>query len=365
MNHEPAFARPGSRRYSFAQKGVWPALAVLLAAGTARALPGTHGPSISTWDTRASSVVIGFRPGFLSGGHFDMFSYNANFTATSGKLSSQFGLHYMNVRPDEGATILHGIGATAVALFDFPVRPRYDDGMPKLAVGLYIGAAPVALINERTSHMSIPFPIGVGLPWAPAKAVYISPWFEASPGANLDTRIREATLPVDPNLVKPNPDGSFTLTDAAVNQILANSVDYKLSASLGLRAGLDIGVRLGPSVDLNVNGMIGSLGGAFGGTTVGWVGGGFTFRWDDVVAAVLPTTTEPTPVSPGTQPMTPAPPPPLQAPTQQPPAPAPTYQAPPPAASQGSMPPLPPPGPAASPPAPAAAPAVPTTSFPQ
>jgi hypothetical protein len=370
-------------------KGVFLGLASLFVAGAARAEPGTHGPAISTWDTRASSVVVGFRPGFLDGGHFDIFSYNANFTATNGKLSSQFGLHYLNLRHDSGLAVMHGVGATATALFNIPTTDRFDDGTPKFAVGLYIGAAPSALLNERSSNMSIPFPVGIGLPWAPAKAVYIAPWFEASPGVHLDTRIRDSTLPIDPALFTTN-GTSVTISDAAVKQILDSSVDYHVTGSVGFRAGLDIGVRLGPSVDLNLNGMMGSLGGAFGGKFVGWVGGGFAFRWDNVVAAVLPPgkrlldvdcadidtryrscheTQAPamTPVSPAANPPStrPAYPPPAAtpAPPSVPaaafPAPAPAYQAPAPGAA---------PPPASSPAPGGAAPAgsaVPTTSFPQ
>jgi hypothetical protein len=275
-----------SPRAAFRGIAVRSALASLLIATGARAEPGTHGPAISTWDTRASSVVVGFRPGFLSGGHFDILSYNANFTATNGNLSSQFGVHYLNVRPGEGQSVLQGMGATAIALFSIPVTPRYDNGQPKLAVGLYLGAAPSVLINGRTSYLSIPFPLGLGLPWSPAKQIMITPWFEASPGVNLDTRVRDSAT-LDPSEIMQT-NGSVVLDQATVNKILNSAVDFKVRGTVGLRAGLDVGVRLGDSVDLNVNGMLGSLGGGFGGAFVGWVGAGLTFRWDDVVSAVLP-----------------------------------------------------------------------------
>ena len=51
----------------------------LLLAGGAGAEAGTHAPVISTWDTRSSSLSLDFRPGFVSGGHFDVASYYANF----------------------------------------------------------------------------------------------------------------------------------------------------------------------------------------------------------------------------------------------------------------------------------------------
>ena len=285
MSHSPTLARPN--RSSFRGAVALSALSTVLFGRVAVAEPGTHGPSISTWDTRASSVVIGFRPGFLKGGHFDILSYNANFTATNGNLSSQFGVHYLNVRPGTGESVLQGMGATAIALFSIPALPRYDTGQPKLAVGLYLGAAPSVLINGRASYLSIPFPLGIGLPYSPHPAVVITPWFEASPGVNLDTRVRQSTLALDPTEFT-TMGTSLNLTDIAVNKILNSAVDFKVSGTVGLRSGLDFGIRLGDSVDFNVNGMIGSLGGGFGGTFVGFVGAGFAFRWDNIVPSVLP-----------------------------------------------------------------------------
>jgi hypothetical protein len=256
-------------------------------ASAAHAEPGTHAPSISTWDTRASSVNIGFRPGFLGGGHFDIVSYYASFSSTTGNLSSQFGIHYLNVRTGPGESVNQGLGATAVALFSIPFTPRYDTGVPKGAVGLYLGASPTALVSGRASYVSVPFVLGIGLPYSPAKVVTITPWFEASPGVNLDTRVRESTLSINPSQFTSN-GTSVNLTDANVRQLLNSAVDFQVKGTVGLRTGLDLAVRLADSVDFNLNGMLGSLGGGFGGTFVGWVGGGFTFRWDKVVPAVLP-----------------------------------------------------------------------------
>jgi hypothetical protein len=257
----------------------------------ALAKPGTHGPSISSWDTRASSVEIGFRPGFLSGGHFDILSYSANFTATNGILNSQFGIHYLNVRPGAGESVMHGLSATAIALFDYPVADRFEDGTPKAAVAFYIGAAPAALVSGRKSFVSIPFPIGLASPWSPARQVSITPWFEIAPGVNLDTEIKEQTIALSPtefNTMTTPTGTSVALTDSAINKILDKAVDFKVTGTVGMRAGLDFAFRLDDSVDFAVNGMLGSLGGAFGGTFVGWVGGGLVFRWDKVVPAVLP-----------------------------------------------------------------------------
>lgn len=259
---------------------------LLLGARPALSAPGTHAPAVSTWDTRASSVEFGFRPGFLSGGHFDVLSYNANFTATNGKLSSQFGLHYLNVRTGAERPVLQGLGATAVAVFNNPIGERYENGVPRSALGVYVGAAPTALVNGQTAFVSLPLVLGLGVPWAPSASATITPWIEASPGVNLDTQIRTAT--VDLTGVDAAVNGtSVTLSDAAVSKILDRTVSFQTSVTLGLRAGLDLGFKLGDSVDLDVSGAVGSLGGALQGTLVGWLGGGLVFRWDKVVPAVL------------------------------------------------------------------------------
>ena len=64
---------------------------ISLLACSAPALPGTHAPPISTYDTRASSIVFAYRHGASAEGPFNSFSYNANFSSTIGKLSAQFG----------------------------------------------------------------------------------------------------------------------------------------------------------------------------------------------------------------------------------------------------------------------------------
>lgn len=260
---------------------------LLLGARAVSAAPGTHAPAVSTWDTRASSVEVGFRPGFLSGGHFDVLSYNANFTATNGNLSSQFGLHYLNVRPGTERPVLQGLGATAVAVFSNPIGERYENGVPRSALGVYVGAAPTVLVNGQTAFVSLPLVLGLGIPWAPSESVTITPWIEGSPGVNLDTQIRTATVDltgVDATVM----GSSVTLSDAAVSKILDRTVSFRTSVTFGLRAGLDLGFKLGDSVDLDVSGAVGSLGGALQGTLVGWLGGGLVFRWDKVVPAVLP-----------------------------------------------------------------------------
>ena len=84
------------------------ASAVLLGAGIlgssshAWALAGTHPIVVSSWDARASSVALEYRHGFMKDGGFNDVAYSANFSSTSGKLSAQFGLHYVNFKAEAG-----------------------------------------------------------------------------------------------------------------------------------------------------------------------------------------------------------------------------------------------------------------------
>ena len=111
--------------------------------------------AISTFDTRASSVVLALRPGFLDGGHLHTASYNANFSATTGNLSAQFGLHYLNLREREGEPVLHGAAGSAVALFSLPTGERFDNGIPGSAVAFYLGSLPTAFFGGPRNHMTI------------------------------------------------------------------------------------------------------------------------------------------------------------------------------------------------------------------
>jgi hypothetical protein len=52
--------------------------------------------------------------------------------------------------------------------------------------------------------------------------------------------------------------------------------------------GLEASLHLGKSADLNLYGMLSTLGGAFSGETVKTIGGALVIRWDDIVPTVLP-----------------------------------------------------------------------------
>ena len=111
-----------------------PAFAALMAlAPEAAARPGTHPVVVSTWDARASSVVLGYRHGSFDGGGLNEVSYHANFSSTGGKLSSQFGLYYLNTSYDADEPTAHGLSGSATAVFNLPVARRFDNGLPLAA----------------------------------------------------------------------------------------------------------------------------------------------------------------------------------------------------------------------------------------
>jgi hypothetical protein len=273
---------------------VLPAFAGLtaLAAG-AHARPGTHPVVVSTWDARASSVVFGYRHGSLDGGSLNMLSYHANFSSTGGKLSSQFGLYYLNLSSDAGDPTAHGLSGSATAVFNLPVTRRFDNGLPLTAIDFYVGSAPTALISGERNYLTLPLTLGFGVPITPVKAISITPWFEFSPSVNLDTEIHDfhiapsdADKYVTVNQMTGEVKVDFTSSD--VEDLIGQTVDLKTSAAIGARAGLDIALHASDYFDFTANVGLSSFGSAFSGTQVLYLGGGLVWRWDDIVPAVLP-----------------------------------------------------------------------------
>ncbi|MEO7033329.1 MAG: hypothetical protein ABI548_05680 [Polyangiaceae bacterium] len=266
---------------------------------TAHALPGTHAPAISTYDTRASSVVLAYRHGSSDAGPFNTYSYNANFSSTTGKLSAQFGIHYVNFASKENSSTAHGVGASGVALFVFPVAGRWLDGVPKAAIALDVGAVPTAYVSGQRNYLTLPVVLGFGVPLSPDRHITFTPWFEVAPSANLDTVFKPAEVQIGSNVVNQSPECSsmdpavlatckVTLNQGAIEDAVKKGVTVNLSASVPMRAGLNGEIHLGESVDLNAYSGVSTLGGGFKGSSVLTAGVGITFRWDDIVPAVLP-----------------------------------------------------------------------------
>ncbi|HEX7451642.1 MAG TPA: hypothetical protein VF294_05130, partial [Polyangiaceae bacterium] len=80
----------------------------------------------------------------------------------------------------------------------------------------------------------------------------------------------------------------FTLNKGAIEDAVKKGVTVDLSFKVPMRAGLDGSIHLGESVDFNIYSGVSSLGGGFQGVSVLTAGAGLTFRWDDIVPAVLP-----------------------------------------------------------------------------
>ena len=274
----------GNRLNSAAVIGV-----VTLLSQPARALPGMHAPAISTYDTRASSIVFAYRHGQSDAGPFNTFSYNANFSSTTGKLSAQFGLHYVNFAPANGDSKAHGVGASGVGLFVFPIAGRYDDGVPKAALSFDLGMVPTAYVSGQRNFLTLPLVLGFGVPLSPARQVTITPWFEIAPSVNLDTVFHTADITVDPNSVTYDPQtGKVSLDSSAVQAAVQKGVSADFRLAVPLRSGLEVGVHLSQSVDLNAYSSLATLGGGFSGNSVLTLGAGLVIRWDDIVPAVLP-----------------------------------------------------------------------------
>jgi len=250
-------------------------------------LAGTHPIVVSSWDARASNVSLEYRHGFMKGGGFNDVAYNADFSATSGMLSAQFGLHYVNFTAAEKDPTAHGLAATATALFHVPITPRMDNGLPTVALAFAVGSAPTTLVSGSLNYITIPLILAVGVPLSPSKVITFTPWFELSPSVNLDTEIQPYHFnPAD--FAGSGSNGQITISSDQVAQIMTDSVKFKTNVKAGARGGLDLALHLSDAVDFAGGVAISSAGPAFAGPTVTYVGGGVVWRWDDIVPAVLP-----------------------------------------------------------------------------
>jgi hypothetical protein len=264
------------------------ALGLLSVASNAWARSGTHPIVVSTWDARASSVTLDYRHGFMDGGGFNDVAYTANFSATSGLVSAQFGLHYVNFSQRDAATA-HGIAATATAVFNLPLMHRGPDGLPLLALDPFIGAAPTGLVSGELNYVTIPIVLGFGMPVTPARFISLTPWVEVSPAVNFDPEFKPYALsPQDAAKVIDPTTGQVKLTQAEVETLLAKSTDLKTSVGAGFRGGLNVALHVSTAVDFSADFALSSAGTAFSGPRVTYLGGGFVWRWDDIVPAVLP-----------------------------------------------------------------------------
>jgi hypothetical protein len=248
-------------------------LACLFTAAVGKALPNTHAPAISTWDPRASSVVLGLGGGVTGAGSFAFKSYNANFSSSSGILSAQFGVHYVTFRNSDGAELARGVSAGGVALISLPLTPRYENLVPRTSFAFYIGGVPTALISGQLNYISVPLVLGMGLPYSPIPQLTLTPWVELSPGLNFDTHIEAVATN---EAIASAMDG--TLTRDEVEDLVREGLQIERNTTLGKRAGLSIAGHLGERVDLDVDWMLGAgHGGAMS------LAAALVVRWDELV----------------------------------------------------------------------------------
>ncbi len=272
---------------------VIPALVVTLLAVEAQALPGTHPDAVSTFDTRGSTVVLAYRQGVVFDGTSRLFSYNANFTATSGNFSAQFGAHYLQLKLSPEKLMMHGAAANGTALFSIPMTDRHPNGVPITALALYLGATPTAAVSGPENFMSVPLNVGVGVSVSPVGWFTLTPWVEAAPSVNLDTKISELdfTVALRENIEAADLSESneiTVLTRQDINNVLQDSVQLDFSTHVALRAGLSGVMHIGSSWDLNLYATATSFGSTFSGQFIAQAGVGMSFHWDDVVPDVLP-----------------------------------------------------------------------------
>ncbi|HYQ17838.1 MAG TPA: hypothetical protein VEQ58_18825, partial [Polyangiaceae bacterium] len=269
--------------------GLGVACSLLGMARPASATAGTHAPAVSTYDTRASSIVFAYRHGFSKAGSFNTFSYNANFTSTTGRLSAQFGIHYVNFRETGYDTRAHGVGGSGVAVLEYPVAGRWLDGVPKAALAFHLGGVPTAYISGERNFLTLPFVLGFGVPLSPVKYITFTPWYELAISTNVDTIVRPEGVTIGTSdVIIDQKNGTASLREGAVQDALSKGVTIDVGVSVPMRVGLEGAIHLGKTVDLNLYGMVSTLGGAFSGDSVKTVGAALVVRWDDIVPAVLP-----------------------------------------------------------------------------
>jgi len=246
-----------------------------LSASAAHARPNTHGPAISTWDPRASSVVLGLTRAVSGSGAFSALSYNANFSSTNGILSAQFGVHYLTYQSAEGTPVARGASAGGVALISLPLAERYDSGIPRSSFAFYIGGVPTALYAGEINFVSVPLVLGIGVPFSPTPFITIRPWVELSPGLNFDTRIDVDAVSTQ-DAIDSAMDGNLTREE--VEGLIEQGLEIEQDTTLGRRAGVSFAAHLGKRVDLDVNMMLGA--GSPGALSFG---AALVVRWDTLV----------------------------------------------------------------------------------
>lgn len=241
----------------------------------ASARTGESAPTIGTWDTRASSLSFSYLEGFFGGGHLRFASYFTNFSSTTGRLSSQFGLHYLGY--GEGSSSAHGLAGTITAQYQIPLTERQSNGLPRVAIAPYFGVSPAGMVSGDFAAISLPAHFGIGLPISPLDWLTITPWGEATIGVDLDLDVRRQAIDDLAN-------GTTKPEDAKASDLIR----FDTSVHLAGRFGLSAAAHLGKRVDLQVQGLGNWLSQPTGAGFVFMTGAALLWHWDDVVPGVLP-----------------------------------------------------------------------------
>ena len=293
-------------------RSLWTLMVAVIVFGVphvAAAKPGTHGWSVSTWDTTRSTVVFNYEHGVLpEDGSSNIIGYNANFTSTTGRLSAQFGMQYINLTPAGLDWALHGGSGSVVALYGIPIGQRYDNGLPKAAFSLFAGGVPTLLSNGQYNYVSVPFVFGMGMEINPIRHLSIVPWMEGSVSFNFDTvikyeefqqRINEISSALsDPEALV---DEYVTITydangipidiavdDSMLDELLTDVIEYEIAVAMRLRGGLSLVLNLGDRMDLQLNATVAQVGSDFDTPPTWYFGTALAFAWDDPPLGILP-----------------------------------------------------------------------------
>ena len=243
---------------------------------SALARSGESAPTIGSWDTRASSLSFAYLEGLFGAGHLRFASYFTNFTSTTGRLSSQFGLHYIGYG-EEGSSSAHGMAGSATALYEIPLNGRQPNGLPWVALAPYIGLSPSAIVSGDYAAIALPAHFGVGLPISPISWLTVTPWVEGTAGLGLDLNVnRKAIDDIAAGTIKP--------ADAKASDVLR----FEYGPYLSSRFGLNLTAHLGARIDVQVQGLGNWLSQPANSRFVFMTGAAIAWHWDDVVPAVLP-----------------------------------------------------------------------------
>lgn len=246
-----------------------------LIAHPAMARSGLSAPTVATFDTRASSLGFSYVEGMVDGGHLRYGTYWTSFSSTTGRLSSQFGLHYLGFgnRSSTG----HGLAGSVTAQYQFPLAGRQANGLPWVALAPYGGVSPSGLVTTDFANVSLPMHVGLGIPVSPLPWLTVTPWGEIAWGGALDLSVNRAKLRELENSEEPPKD-----LDPA------DFVRYSLQEVTTGRFGMHIGLHLGKQVDLQLQAAAHWLRDGAPGQLVPIYGATFLWHWDEVVPAVLP-----------------------------------------------------------------------------